>query len=202
MALAWALLQVREVRDAVAAATPVFVNFILPEKTPEIVPPAPPPPVPVPLPKRPPPRLVTAAPKTISEVPPAFVAPPPEPSPAAPVAVETSAVVEAPAPAPPPAPAPQPKIIPASAVQYLEPISLDYPRASRRLRETGRVMLRVRIDEAGRPQSVQVQHSSGHPRLDDAALAAVQRARFQPYTENGHAVAGWAFIPIDFELEP
>jgi len=29
----------------------------------------------------------------------------------------------------------------------------------------------------------------------------VQKARFKPYTENGMPIAGWAFIPLEFELE-
>jgi protein TonB len=110
-------------------------------------------------------------------------------------------VAAAPALPAPPAPPPAPKIIPASAVQYLEPIVLRYPRLSQRNGETGRVLIRVYIDEAGLAKNVQVNRSSGHPRLDDAALAAVQKARFKPYTENGAAVAGWAYIPLDFELE-
>ena len=43
--------------------------------------------------------------------------------------------------------------------------------------------------------------SSGFERLDRAALSGVQRARFKPYTENGRPMAGWARIPIPFELE-
>ena len=117
------------------------------------------------------------------------------------VAAAATAVIAA-APAPPePPPAPQPKVIPASAVQYLEPIELEYPRLSRKLGETGRVLIRIFIDEAGLAKNVQVNRSSGHPRLDEAALSAVQKARFKPYTENGRAVAGWAFIPLEFELE-
>ena len=92
-------------------------------------------------------------------------------------------------------------MIPASAVQYLEPIELVYPRVSKRLGETGRVLVRVFIDTGGAAKNVQVERGSGHPRLDEAALSAVQKARFKPYTENGQAVAGWAFIPLEFELE-
>ena len=47
----------------------------------------------------------------------------------------------------------------------------------------------------------QVDRSSGHPRLDEAVLAAVRQARFKPYTENGQAVSGWALVPLEFELE-
>lgn len=86
-------------------------------------------------------------------------------------------------------------------MQYLVPPQLEYPRASRRLRETGKAMVRVYIDEAGLPQSVQVSRSTGFPLLDEAAVNAVRKARFRPYTENGQPTAGWAFIPLSFDLE-
>ena len=86
-------------------------------------------------------------------------------------------------------------------MQYLEPPALEYPRLSQRAGETGQVLIRVFIDGAGLARDVRVDRSSGHARLDAAALAAVQRARFKPYTENGRPVAGWAFIPLDFQLE-
>jgi periplasmic protein TonB len=101
----------------------------------------------------------------------------------------------------PPAPPPPPKNIPSSAVQYLQPPVLAYPSTSRRLGESGRVTLHVFIDEAGMPRTVQLNQSSGFARLDDAALSAVKKARFKPPTENGQPIAGWALIPIVFDLE-
>ena len=65
-----------------------------------------------------------------------------------------------PAPVPVLAPAPA-KVIPASGVQYLIPPPLEYPRASRRMGEAGRVLVRVYIDEDGLPRNVQVNQSSG-----------------------------------------
>jgi len=195
VAAVYGLLQVREVREAAHEVAPMFVNLIaLP--APAAPPAPPPPPVPLPIPKKPlPPAPVMAA--APSPAPAAFVvpAPPPEPVslPPTPVAVE--------APPAPPAPPPPPKIIPASAVQYLEPPAPDYPRQSRRNGEHGRVLVRVYIDVAGVPRNVQVGTSSGFARLDDAAVSAVQKARFKPYTENGQPTAGWTNVPIDFELE-
>jgi protein TonB len=135
----------------------------------------------------------------------AFVAPPPPelppvPEPPAPPVVVAVQVPPAPTPAPPATPS-TPKVIPASAVQYLVAPVVEYPRLSRRGREEGRVMVRVWIDEAGVPRTVQVSQSSGHPRLDEAAVAAVQTARFKPCSENGQPTAGWAYTPIDFDLE-
>lgn len=199
-AAVWGLLQVREVRAAAAEMAPMFVSLIAPEAPAPVVPP-PPPPTPRPQPiKRDAPKpqpVIAAAP---NPAPAAFVVPaPPEPPLVPPVPPEPLLAVAA-APAPP-APPPAPKVIPASAVQYIDAPVLVYPRASTRFGESGHVMVRVYIDTDGLPRNVQVSQSSGFARLDDAAVAAVKQARFKPYTENGLPMAGWAFIPLSFELE-
>lgn len=94
-----------------------------------------------------------------------------------------------------------PRELPAEAVRYLVPPAPVYPRLSRQQGETGQVQVRVYIDEAGLPRTVQLSASSGHGRLDEAALQAVLRARFKPYTENGRPMGGWALIPLTFDLE-
>lgn len=93
-------------------------------------------------------------------------------------------------------------MLPSAAVQYLVPPVAEVPRASRRLNETGRVLVRVLITEAGLPDRLSIERSSGFARLDEAALAAVRKARFRPYTENGQAQSGWALVPVSFELDP
>lgn len=94
------------------------------------------------------------------------------------------------------------RIIPSAALHYLMAPVVDYPRQSRRQRETGLVIVRAFIDSAGgAPRTVQISQSSGFARLDAAAMAAVQRARFTSSTNNGQPVEGWALIPIRFELE-
>ncbi|MBX3604491.1 MAG: energy transducer TonB [Piscinibacter sp.] len=200
-AAAWGLLQLSPVREALAEAAPMFVDLLAPpapEKPPE--PPPPPPPPPRPIPKRPPPPApVIAAPPAPAPAP--FVVEPPPPEPAPPAPPEVPVIVAAPAPPAPPAPPPPPKEIPASAIQYLEPPAPVYPRLSRRLNESGLVVVRVYVDTDGMPRTVQVLQSSGFARLDDAAVEGVRRARFRPYTENGRPTAGWARIPIPFELE-
>ena len=92
-------------------------------------------------------------------------------------------------------------MIPPSAIQYAVLPDIVYPSASRRLGEQGLVVVAVYMDTAGVPQQVQVVQSSGFDRLDRAAVAGVRTARFKPYTENGQPLAGWARIPIPFELE-
>ena len=186
----WAVLQVPAVRQAVRESVPLFVDILAPEAPPAAPKPPPPPRLPATVtPPRAPPLITSSAPPPSPAA--TFVAEPPpiEPAPAA-----QAPVVEA-------APPPPPRVIPSSGVQYLTPPPLEYPRASRRLGEAGKVLVRVYIDDEGLPRNVQVAQSSGHVRLDEAAIAAVHKARFKPYTENGRAVAGWAFIPLSFDLE-
>jgi protein TonB len=191
---AWALLQVEAVRNAVAEVAPLVVDFVAPPPPPDEPKPPPPPPPPVvprTLPPPPPPVIATAAPVEEAQ-PAAMVVPPPEPAPppAEPVA-----------PPAPPAPPPVVRSIPATAVSYLEPPAPVYPLASKRLNEQGEVLIRVEIGADGRARQVLVSRSSGHQRLDNAALAAVRAARFKPYTENGVPLVVWSTVPIQFELE-
>lgn len=192
----WAALQVPAVRSALEQAAPMFVDLIAP---PAPKPPEPPPPPPRPTPKTAPPPapLITAAP---APAPPAFVAPPPPevPVPPAPPVAVVEALPAPPAPPPPPAP---PKEIPASMVEYVVLPAVEYPRLSIRANERGTVIVRVLVDATGLPRDVLLGKSSGFPRLDDAAIAGVRKARFKPPTENGKPISGWAAVPIPFELE-
>lgn len=93
----------------------------------------------------------------------------------------------------------QPKII--EQVRYVgAPPRPLYPRASQRRKEQGKVVVRVVISPQGTVAQLWVKNSSGHPRLDQAALAAVRQVRFKPYTENGIAQKAMADIPFDFVL--
>jgi protein TonB len=106
----------------------------------------------------------------------------------------TVAVAEKP-PAPTPAPA-SPHVV--TDVAYIEPPQPKYPPESRRSGEEGLVVLRVLINEIGNVARIDIERSSGHSRLDDAACAAVKRARFRPYLENGVPRMALATIPIEF----
>lgn len=118
---------------------------------------------------------------------------------ATPVATQAApAPVAAPAPPPPP---PAPREFQASAVSYLVPPVLTYPRISRDLNEQGTAMLRVLVDEQGRPIEIQVAKSSGYPRLDQQAVQAMRVARFKPHVEDGVARRMWVRTPQTFILE-
>lgn len=184
------LLQASRLRDVVIEAKPLFLAVVdapAPAAPPKPLPPPPSTKIP------PPPQLTLPliATDTVTTPTPLVAQVLPPPPPAAPVAP-----VEA-----PPAPAPSlPRTLPPSAVQFLVPPAPVYSRISAKMRESGKALVRVFIDEAGVPREVQLATSTGFSRLDDAALAAVRNCRFKPYRENGVAVAGWAAVPIEFEL--
>jgi periplasmic protein TonB len=91
-----------------------------------------------------------------------------------------------------------PKLV--SAVEYVRQPIPRYPPQSRRLREQGVVVLRVEIDEQGTACSIEIETSSGHARLDEAAREAVARAAFRPYMEGGTPRRALVLIPIEFSL--
>jgi protein TonB len=91
--------------------------------------------------------------------------------------------------------------VPATAVQYVSRPAPAYPSYSRRAGETGRVVVRVLIDEKGDPLRLELQQSSGFSRLDESAVTAIRAARFKPYTEDGKPRSVWVLIPIVFDLE-
>lgn len=125
--------------------------------------------------------------------------------------VRAVAMASVPAAAPASVPAPVAPAVPAapavrgpvtvSGVDYLSPPKVDYPISARRAGIEGKVMLRLLIDEKGLPQRADVQQSSGHPRLDEAARTAVMRALFKPHVEDGHPMPVYALVPISFSLK-
>jgi protein TonB len=142
--------------------------------------------------------VIAAAPTPVP-APAPFVVPAPEPMPApAPAMVE--APPAPPAPVPPPAP-PAPKLLPATAVRYVVPPAIEVPMASRRLNESGTVLLRVIVDTAGLPRQVTLHKSSGHARLDEQAMGAMRQARFKPQMENGLPIEWIVIAPLQYEIE-
>jgi len=196
----WALLQIDSVRQAVVDAAPIMVSLIAP---PEKKAPPPPPPAPVvPQPKKmpaPTPVPLIAAAPTPDAAPSSFVALPPPPV-AQPVVV--AAAPEQPAAPPAPAPAPAPlKQVPPGAVRYLTEPRMSVPLLSKRLGESGTVVLRIVVDVRGHLKHATVRKSSGFERLDKQALLEIRTARFVPQTENGQPVEWETLAPMAYELE-
>ncbi|WP_293225394.1 energy transducer TonB [Ottowia sp.] len=187
------------------AAAPAPAPTLAPPPTP-----APPPPKPRPVAKQPAPRKVQAAP-----------APAPAPQPLAVAeAAPTAPVMAAPAPtapvadaapspaatdtraAPAAAPAPPAVVQPSSRAAYLNNPAPAYPAMSRRLGESGRVVVRVLIGPDGRAREAHIQKSSGYERLDQVALeTARDRWRYVPGTRGGVPEAMWFNVPLNFVLE-
>nr|MCU0972664.1 TonB family protein [Burkholderiales bacterium] len=84
---------------------------------------------------------------------------------------------------------------------YLRNPEPQYPSASRRLGEQGTVQLRVLVSADGHAAHVDVHRSSGFPRLDDAAAAAVRDWRFVPAKRGTTPVEAHVIVPIVFKLE-
>lgn len=78
----------------------------------------------------------------------------------------------------------------------------DYPTASRRAGEAGRVSIRVRIGTDGRVDDCAVVRTSGFERLDARTCeVAVRRWRFAPATEDGVPVASSEVRSVLWRLE-
>lgn len=163
-------------------------------RTVELAPPAPEKPMEPPREK---PQRPAARPVKPAESPPVMAAAPdPEPVSRA-FAVPPQPPAEKPA--PPPAPAP----ITAARfdADYLRNPAPAYPLMSRRLGEQGSVLLLVRVGADGSAERVQVRQTSGFPRLDEAALAAVRNWRFVPARRGDEAVAADVLVPVAFRLD-
>jgi protein TonB len=164
-----------------------------------LTPPKPPEPIP------PPPRPVVLPQAPVLQIPVVELptVPPPEVKVAAAPAPTITAVAAA-APAPPPPLAPPmaaPRVLPPSAVHYIVAPPLEVPLASRRLGETGTVVLRVLIGRDGMPKQITVHQSSGFARLDEQAVSAMWQARFKPHHENGQPIEAIALAACSYELD-
>lgn len=89
------------------------------------------------------------------------------------------------------------------APELLEGVTIDYPAAALELSPppAGQVVVEVTIGVDGIPYAPTVV-SGVHPRLDEAAVAAVLKLRYRPARYEGEAVEVVLPIPIDFSPPP
>lgn len=206
--LVWALLQSQGVRQVLHEARPLMVALLAdvrptppepvlptparakPLPAPPVLPPPEitvasanpaPPPVPVVLTPVPPPMPVPAAAPVVAVV---------VPAPALRVVAPSAAVVSA-----------EPRPVAAGAIRYRLPPAIEVPMASRRLGESGTVLLRVVVDVNGLPRQISLHRSSGFARLDEQALAAMRSARFQPLVEGGNAYEWLVIAPLQYDID-
>ena len=120
------------------------------------------------------------------------------PAPAATPAAAATAGIQRPSTA---SAAPAPVVLPSSDADYLNNPAPVYPGMSRRMGEQGTAVLRVFINTEGRAEKAEIRTSSGYSRLDEAALATVQRWRYVPGKRAGVPEAMWFNVPIRFVLD-
>ncbi len=83
---------------------------------------------------------------------------------------------------------------------YIRNIPPRYPRISRRRGEEGVVVIQVLIDASGIARNVKLYSSSGHSRLDKAAMHSINKWQFVPAIADGKKTSMQVLIPIRFEL--
>ena len=75
-----------------------------------------------------------------------------------------------------------------------------YPRMSRKLHESGIVLLEILILPDGTVGEIRVKESSGFKRLDETAVRAVKRWTYIPAHRGDKAIAYWYQQPVEFSL--
>ncbi|XHS79612.1 energy transducer TonB [Burkholderiaceae bacterium UC74_6] len=186
--LAWAMAHSLMQPAQPAKPTPVEVRLIEPPR------PKPQPPLPqmeiqapvvAPVPFVQPPNVNLSPVVTVAEAPPVVV--PVKPAPvAAPVLPVTAA-------------SSGPKEIAASALRYIVEPHGHIPRMSRKLGESGTVVLHIVVGADGLLKSAALKKSSGFERLDQQALLDIRTARFEPYLEKGQAIEVETDAGIQYE---
>jgi len=97
--------------------------------------------------------------------------------------------------------APEPAIEPPSfGAAYLNNPAPAYPMSARRMGEQGKVLLKVLVSEDGKASTVQVDRSSGHSKLDEAAVEAVKKWSFVPAKRSNKPMSAYVLVPINFSL--
>jgi protein TonB len=108
-----------------------------------------------------------------------------------------------PAPPPPAAPqpaAPKPQLRVEASVNWDSCSRPQYPSGSLDRGEQGLVLMSFDLDPGGKVTDAAVIGSSGSPKLDETALRAVQKCRFNPATVDGVAVASVAKVRFQWRL--
>jgi protein TonB len=153
------------------------------------------PPKPVEPPKKPLPKpIIKKAPAIVQKSPdfaPVEPVSPPQPAPPA---------AASPAPAAPAAPAVEHFTEANFKANYLTNPKPEYPSIAKSRGWTGKVMLRVQVSPEGTANAVEVETSSGHEMLDEAAVEAVKKWKFIPAKKGETAVASAVIVPIVFSL--
>lgn len=151
---------------------------------------------------KPPPPEAPPPPPKLAPPPPPFI-PPPEVN-IAPDAASAQNTITAVTTAKPEEPPPQQEA--PKAVSHTAPVvkasgchEPEYPSASARNGEAGRVVLQLLVGVNGKVTDSRVEVSSGYPRLDEAARSALSLCKFTPGTADSKPEEAWARIAYVFK---
>jgi len=87
---------------------------------------------------------------------------------------------------------------PPTPISKLQP---NYPSSLLSKGIGGRVLIVCVVDEKGQVVSATVRQSAGHPDLDKAAVAAVNKWKFKPASKGGRNVRATCTVPFNFEVK-
>ena len=81
-------------------------------------------------------------------------------------------------------------------------VPIEYPLHMWDQDMEGETLLRVRVNDVGVVDSVEVLRSSGFAAFDSAATAGAHDLRFTPARRDGDRIAVWAEVPVYFSKRP
>jgi protein TonB len=84
--------------------------------------------------------------------------------------------------------------------RFLHRVVPSYPALAKRLEKQGTVLLRITIDERGRPVEVEILQKAGFG-LDEEAIRAVRESTFVPAKMDGKPFTCKALLPVRFVLK-
>jgi protein TonB len=87
-----------------------------------------------------------------------------------------------------------------SNVAVIRRVVPHYPELSVRRKEEGTVALRALVDRGGRVTQVEIEHTSGFPRLDESARHAVRQWAFAPTSQTAQPEGTWGRLELRFTL--
>jgi len=76
-----------------------------------------------------------------------------------------------------------------------------YPRRALMLNQEGIVILKALIDISGIIKDIQIIKSSGYVVLDQSAIDAVRKWKFEPSHINGKPSISWVKVPVEFMIK-
>ena len=83
----------------------------------------------------------------------------------------------------------------------MKTIKIVYPELLKKAAIEGKVILWLYLDETGKVEKVQINISSGNEMLDEAAIQAMNNARFTPALQRDTSVPVWIQWPVSFKLK-